>query len=392
MPRPEIVPKPSSEAMDLNPVVAIAKAGPSVEAAVKKAVALAGGMESVVNRGETILLKPNFVAPRDSATGATTDFRIIRAVAGEVRRCGGEPVLFETPALEFSRDTVFEVLGVRDFARENGIGLIDGPDDLVDVPVAGGRAFTSIRIPRVVRGAKIINLPKLKTHVSAALTCSLKNLIGLLPAAEKRRVHTRGIHASIADLHRVFHPAMTIVDGLTCMEGDGPTYGDHVEMGLVIAGNDMVAVDITCCRIIGLPWEKVSYLRRIAGRDAPAKIQLVGDSLESVARDFKIPRKGPLFQIAAALLYVLDVPFSKIFSQPLPQFLYGTGYIGTNPKIIRTKCNQCGDCRKACPVPDALEVETFRVKYRLCVRCLKCYEACPRDAIAVKGVSRPEHR
>ena len=200
---------------NIDTLVSIAKVDHSLEDTVRKAVNLVGGMGSAVNKGDKVYLKPNFVAPRESFRGATTDFEIIRVVAEEVRRCGGVPVLFETPAIEFEKDWVFDVLGVRDFAQQNGIQLMDDPIELIEVPVPGGRVFRSLKIPRILHQAKIINLPKLKTHVSVKMTCGMKNLIGLLPNSEKRRVHVKGVNASIADISRVFHPVLTIVDAVT---------------------------------------------------------------------------------------------------------------------------------------------------------------------------------
>ena len=90
------------------------------------------------------------------------------------------------------------------------------------------------------------------------------------------------------------------------------------------------------------------------------------------------------------MIYTLDIAFSKMFSRPFNQFLYSTGRFGTNPKIEKSKCDQCGDCRSVCPLEKALDIENYRVNYKLCLRCLNCFLACRRQAISVKGVSRPK--
>jgi len=378
----------------MSSLVAVVRVDESIEAAVKKAVSLAGGMESVVTKGEKVYLKPNFVAPRDSSVGVTTDLRVIRSVAEDVRRCGGAPILFETPAIEFDRDTVFDVLGVRKFARENDIGLMDHAADLISVPVPGGTALKSVKIPRCLLGAKIINLPKLKTHVATKMTCGAKNLMGLLPDSEKRRMHVRGIDASIADLNGVFRPAMTVVDAVTCLEGDGPSYGDRVDLGLVAAGKDVLAVDKVCCGLIGMKWQDVEYLATLDGRNKGGDIRVVGEPVEKVAGNFRVPNKGALFHAAFAFSYALDVPFSRVFGRSLHRLAYGTGYVGTVPRIDRAKCDICGSCLKVCPIPRAVVIEgrETKIDYKRCVRCLKCYENCAGGAISVKGISRPGRR
>jgi uncharacterized protein (DUF362 family)/NAD-dependent dihydropyrimidine dehydrogenase PreA subunit len=371
-------------------LVSITRVSHSIESSVKSAIRLVGGMDSVVSRGDEVFLKPNFVAPRHSSRGVTTNFEIIRVVAEEVRRCGGTPVLFETPAIEFEKETVYEVLGVRDFAKQNRIRLVDGAVDLIDVPVSGGRVLRSLKIPRMLYQAKIINLPKLKTHVSAKVTCGLKNMIGLLPNSEKRRVHIRGVHASIADIHKVLRPVLTVVDAITCLEGDGPTYGDKVDLGLIISGKNAASIDKVCSQIIGLPWEEVKYLRLADGEVSTDELKVIGESLREVRASLRIPRKGAVFHGLLKMIYLLDVLFSKVSTQHLNGFLYSTGFVGTNPKIVPEKCNRCGDCVKACPVNGALNIEKYRVNYKACIRCLDCYFACEHQAIMVKGFSRPE--
>ena len=373
---------------NMETVVSITKVEHSIEKAVKKAIHLAGGMESVVGKGDKVYLKPNFVAPRDSSKGVTTNFEVIRVVAEEVRRCGGLPILFETPAIEFDNKTVFDVLGVFDFARQNKINLINGHFNVKRVAVAEGKAFKSLKIPEFLDKAKIINLPKLKTHVSAKITCGMKNLIGVLPDSEKRKVHILDVHESIADINKVFQPVLTVVDATTCMEGDGPTYGDKVDLGLIVSGKDTVATDKVCSQIIGLPWEEVKYLR-LANRIFD-KVKIVGESITDVQSHFNIPYKSPFFHLCFRLIYIFDILFSKIFDQHLNQFLYSTGYVGTNPKIIKEKCNECGDCIEVCPIAGVINIENYKVDYKNCIRCLDCYFACDKHAIIVKGVSRPK--
>lgn len=375
--------------IDVGSVVAITRVERSIENSVRKAINLVGGMESVVSKGDEVYLKPNFVAPRDSSQGVTTNLEIIRLVAEEVRRCGGIPILFETPAIEFQKETVYDFLGVRDFAQENEILLMDSCPDLTKVPISGGKVLNSIKIPKILQHAKIINLPKLKTHVSAKMTCAMKNLIGLLPDFEKRRVHIWGVHPAIVDICKVFRPVLNIVDATTCLEGDGPTYGDRVDLGLIISGKNTVSVDKVCSQIIGLPWEEVKYIR-LADGEPNGEVTIIGESLEEVKVPFNIPQKSTIFHWGFRLVYTLDVLFSKFFSKPLNQFLYSTGYVGTNPKIIKERCNRCGVCIEVCPVEDVLDIRTYRINYKNCIRCLNCYLACNRSAITVKGVSHPQ--
>ena len=112
-------------------------------------------------------------------------------------------------------------------------------------------------------------MPKLKTHHWAGMTCSMKNLFGVVPGAvygwPKNLLHMRGIHESILDLTATVRPSLAIVDAITAMEGDGPIMGKPRALGFIAMGTDPVAVDATCARIIGLAPEKIGYLQHGRG-------------------------------------------------------------------------------------------------------------------------------
>ena len=61
------------------------------------------------------------------------------------------------------------------------------------------------------------------------MTCSLKNLFGVVPGAvygwPKNILHFQGIENSILDLAATVRPGLTIVDAVVGMEGDGPIMG-----------------------------------------------------------------------------------------------------------------------------------------------------------------------
>ena len=145
-----------------------------------------------------------------------------------------------------------------------------------------------------------ISLPKLKMHHWAGATLSLKNLFGhsprhLLRLAEKR-TSLAGIPHSIIDIALTQTPDLAIVDGITGMEGDGPLNGRAVQhMGALIMGIDLVAVDATCCRLMGLPPERVPSLSLGAsqklGRIVEAQIPQLGEPIAKLEQVFELPPK-----------------------------------------------------------------------------------------------------
>jgi uncharacterized protein (DUF362 family) len=138
-------------------------------------------------------------------------------------------------------------------------------------------------------------MPKLKTHHWAGVTLSLKNMFGIVPGScygwPKNVLHWAGIDKSILDINAALRPDFAIVDGIVGMEGNGPIQGTPKPCGVLVLGDDPVAVDATCCRVMGLRPEKVKYLNAagtLLGHVDAAKIQQLGETVASVRTPFAV--------------------------------------------------------------------------------------------------------
>src|SRR5947199_1777768 len=191
--------------------VAITRTFDGVAGATHRVIEQVGGMESVIRGAKIAILKPNLVAGRNAATGSTTNFELMKAVAEEVRACGAEPVLRETPGTEFDRDATYTILGVEKFCAENSIRIVrvdpEGDEqDWVELWPRGAKRLRHFRIPRILSEARLINLPVLKTHVVSTMTLGMKNPMGILPRPDRRSMHTFGIDQSIVDMNLGIKP------------------------------------------------------------------------------------------------------------------------------------------------------------------------------------------
>src|SRR5271165_1710176 len=104
--------------------IAVTRTFDGIEEAAHRIIEHIGGMDSVMRGAKIAILKPNFVAGRSAETGSTTSFALLKAVADEVRACGAEPVLCETPGTEFDRDATYTILGVEQFCADYGIRIL----------------------------------------------------------------------------------------------------------------------------------------------------------------------------------------------------------------------------------------------------------------------------
>ncbi len=68
-------------------------------------------------------------------------------------------------------------------------------------------------------------------------------------------------HKSIAELYNQQKCHLGIVDGIMAMEGDGPVRGTRIDMGVVLAGFDPVAVDATAMTLMGIDPFEIGYIK-----------------------------------------------------------------------------------------------------------------------------------
>jgi uncharacterized protein (DUF362 family) len=245
-------------------------------------------------RGKRVLLKPNLVE-FDSATVINTDASVIAAAVEAFHSLGAAEVkIGEGPG--HRRDT----LDLADDARYRStipkfesIFTDLNRDDVS--PVSNFAGESRFYFPNTVLGADlIVSLAKMKTHHWAGATLSMKNFFGIVPGAvygwPKNKLHYIGIAESVVALNRKFRNTFAIVDGIVGMEGNGPIQGTPKAAGVLVMGRDLVAVDATCCRIMGINPEKVDYLRMAAdlGHIHAQRIDQRGETVASVHTNFAL--------------------------------------------------------------------------------------------------------
>lgn len=249
-------------------------------------------------RDKTVLLKPNLVG-FDPLGMMNTHPAVIAAAREALLRLGAAVVLIgDGPALERDTQAVLESIRMRDFTGPLSRVFVDlNVDDveLVRLQTHASR-LKELYLPRTVRGADyVVSLAKLKTHHWAGVTLSLKNMFGIVPGGcygwPKNILHWAGIDRAILDINAAVRPDFAIVDGIVGMEGNGPIQGTSKAVGALIVGDDPVAVDATCSRVMGLLPEKIKHIARAAtlmGHIVPEKIQQIGESIESTRTPFAV--------------------------------------------------------------------------------------------------------
>lgn len=346
-----------------------------VLSALRQAIDLIGGIQTFVKKGNRVLLKPNLLFGKSPEKAVTTHPSIVRGMIQIVREAGGVPSIGDSPSVGGLTWTA-ERTGIKAVADEMKCPLVEF-DRPVLPPKGGGNTFKQLEVDQAVLEVDVvINLPKFKTHGLTLLTLGVKNLFGCIPGPKKPLWHLKAgkdqktFAKILVDIYDVVRPALTLLDGIVGMEGNGPNSGRPIPIGLILASGDSLSLDQVVCDLLGISRESL-LTNRVAieqgmGRDP---IDVFGEKVE----DLKIPS----FQFPT--LSQIDWGLPGFLSKALKNALT------SKPVIDEEVCKSCDRCTEICP-PKALarKGEDFVFDYGQCIRCLCCLEVCPEGAISIK--------
>lgn len=254
-------------------------------------------------KGKRVLLKPNLVE-FDHASAINTSPRVVVAAFEAFRSLGAAVTIGEGPG--HRRDTfgLTEEAGYWQQFKALDEHFVDlNRDDVKAVSSFLGRPEFYFS-ETLLAADLIVSLPKMKTHHWAGATLSMKNFFGLVPGAiygwPKNLLHHYGIPNSIVALNRRFRNTFAIVDGIVGMEGNGPIQGTAKPMGTMVFGRDLLAVDATCCRLMGLDPAKIEYLQSAADLGAidSGQIDQRGENPLALRNNFQLIEQFQYLRLA----------------------------------------------------------------------------------------------
>jgi uncharacterized protein (DUF362 family) len=250
-------------------------------------------------RGKTVVLKPNLVE-FDPHGVINTNPLVIEAAVDCFRTLGARQVLVaEGPGHRRDNEYLLTASGIHGVIKEHRVPYVDLNSDDVR-PTRLLSSFTKLEqlyLPETLYNADLlVSMPKLKTHHWAGVTLSLKNMFGVVPGSvygwPKNILHWQGIHNSILDINSSLPVRQfAIVDGIVGMEGNGPLQGQAIDSGVLIFGEDLVAVDATAARLMKIDPKKIKYLAEAGeflGNVNYESIEQIGDNLERLQKNFRV--------------------------------------------------------------------------------------------------------
>ncbi len=293
-----------------------------VSNAIDRTFSYFGGIESIVKKGERVLLKPNFLKQSSPRKCVITHPMVIETVARKVLDAGAIPTIGDSPAFG-SIKKITGYVGLDKVARSLGIDIIELNKPRKVAIECGGRKFTLTVSGKALDFDVIINLPKLKAHVQLLFTAGIKNMYGCVSGKRKVWRHFMSkndlewyTNMLIAN-YQLIKPSFTILDSIMAMEVKGPTGGLPKDVSLIVGGIDCVALDRVVAELLFVNPQKVPVLRAAerlkTGEQDLSNIEIVGEEPSSVmVKDFVLPELIPIgFDIMRVIRSVIKHQWLK---------------------------------------------------------------------------------
>jgi uncharacterized protein (DUF362 family) len=214
--------------------------------AVKKAVAMIGGMEMFVKKGSRVCLKPNMSFPHEPDTATNTHPEVVATVARLCIDAGAAEVII----LDFPFNPPEKCLAVSGIAdackgiRNTHTFAIYDEKLFQPVPIKNGKELKEVKLIKdVLSSDVIISLPTAKSHSTTGVSLGMKGLMGLI--WDRKYFHASvDINKAIPELAATVKVNLVILDGSRALLNGGPSGPGLVEYPkTIVAGIDQVAVD-----------------------------------------------------------------------------------------------------------------------------------------------------
>lgn len=206
---------------------------------------------SRIHADSRVVIKPNLCSEsRSKIAHANTDHRLLECVCRQLKEFTEHVVVGESDGIRAPAELAMEESGVFELAKTLDLQVVNfSKDRLVDT---GHKMLQGFGLPATLLEADyVVTLPVLKTHALTVFSGAIKNQWGCVPRYDRILLH-KYLDQLLCDLNGLLKPSLAIMDGLICVEGRGPVNGKPREVGAILASDDLVALDATAMRLVGL--------------------------------------------------------------------------------------------------------------------------------------------
>jgi uncharacterized protein (DUF362 family) len=266
--------------------VKIFRARDSLTEILKQAVKDAG-----LRGKQRVFVKPNLSHP-EYVPGVVTSPTLTYEVVSLLRDCAEEVVVGESDGFNYSCRLAFEKTGTAVAVKKAGGTVVNLSEEaVVEVKFQSKSPLKRLFLPKTLLDADaVVDLSLMKTHEFMMFSGAIKNLFGCVPSDRRIYLHPY-LPEVLYRLYVLLKPQLTVMDARVGVEGNGPTKGKPVKMGLILTSNCALATDIIAAKLMRLNW-KETYLNYIAQKTdfQEDAITVQGLQVSDVARKFEPPK------------------------------------------------------------------------------------------------------
>lgn len=323
-------------------------------------------LNNKISKDMNVVIKPDLMIGMEDKEYTAASSELIYEIAKKVKLCGANVIIADRTDGVYNIENIneeYEKLGL--LKLEEKFISLNRDISVTKVDVKSDEDIDKIQIINTIKNADlVINVPKLKTHNLFGMSGAIVNMFGIITPESLKALY--GKYESREKLSKIafmiaksIKKQVTIMDAVVAMEGDGPSIGDKVNYGHIIASDSLYELDYIVAKKIFKKYNKLPIIQeilRVVDETHLKQIEVKEESKKT--RQFKMPQtmKKTAF-------------FKKYW-----------------PVINEKKCINCKICVVRCPNAVIDEVDhkiKMERRYR-CTRCMYCIDQCPVGAITLK--------
>jgi len=230
---------------------------------IQKAMKLIGGFDKALKKTDKILIKPNMNTADPWPQGGT-DPAFLEALILVLKDAGYQNITVgdtcgpwgptERVSKKVGYDSVCNATKtpLKDWDKGKWMNIKNDKAEFLG-KMGGGDG--TVAYPEDLRNYdKIIYTPVMKTHFLGGITQSLKLSVGILHRADRGdSLHAFNhifVAPQAAEINLPIRPDLIIMDGRRSLISGGPSHGEQVKPGVILASGDQVANDVMGIKIL----------------------------------------------------------------------------------------------------------------------------------------------
>jgi uncharacterized protein (DUF362 family) len=221
------------------------------------------GLAPTISSKRRIAIKSNLgildVRWHKSRAVALADAVVVEAVVAWLRAHSDANIVVGDASTGVACREVADAIGLTERLTPHHAQIVDYKDEpytTFRVPGGGIMFDEYVMTEEMAKADAIVSIAKMKSHLAAGVTLTMKNLFGIPPTSVYGSPR-RYLHAAIrlprvlADLGLILRPCLNVIDGIVG-QAKQEWHGPAVESGWLVAGDNTVATDAVGMALMGV--------------------------------------------------------------------------------------------------------------------------------------------